>query len=111
MITSEYQYQLQLVDLVALVAFVLYWLSHHIILCYIISPLSLISRKLRDELSHNLFLMLQECNKFREHQAREILIATLEQQLDRKKDGLVMLREQINEADDALIALQKFRES
>ena len=74
-------------------------------------PLSLISRKLRDELSHNLFLMLQECNKFREHQAREILIATLEQQLDRKKDGLAMLREQINEADDALIALQKFRES
>lgn len=111
MITSEYQYQLQLDDLVALVVFILY--CSHIILYYVTSfpPPSLISRKLRDELSHNLFLMLQECNKFREHQAREILIATLEQQLDRKKDGLAMLREQINEADDALIALQKFRES
>eukprot|EP00577_Skeletonema_sp_RCC1716_P018561 CAMPEP_0113424352 /NCGR_PEP_ID=MMETSP0013_2-20120614/29544_1 /TAXON_ID=2843 ORGANISM="Skeletonema costatum, Strain 1716" /NCGR_SAMPLE_ID=MMETSP0013_2 /ASSEMBLY_ACC=CAM_ASM_000158 /LENGTH=265 /DNA_ID=CAMNT_0000312349 /DNA_START=62 /DNA_END=856 /DNA_ORIENTATION=+ /assembly_acc=CAM_ASM_000158 len=30
----------------------------------------------RDELSHDIFLMLQECNKFREHQAREILIET-----------------------------------
>ena len=84
-------------------------ISYYIMLHH--PPLSLISRKLRDELSHNLFLMLQECNKFREHQAREILIATLEQQLNRKKDGLAMLREQINEADDALIALQKFRES
>ncbi len=69
------------------------------------------NRKLRDELSHNLFLMLQECNKFREHQAREILIGTLEQQLERKKMGLEMLQKQIGEADDALVALKKFRES
>ncbi|KAL7528673.1 hypothetical protein ACHAXR_002563 [Thalassiosira sp. AJA248-18] len=68
------------------------------------------NKKLRDELSHNLFLMLQECNKFREHQAREILIETLEQQLERRKEGLVLLKKQIGEADEALGGLQKFRE-
>ncbi|KAK1742104.1 hypothetical protein QTG54_007677, partial [Skeletonema marinoi] len=41
----------------------------------------------RDELSHDIFLMLQECNKFREHQAREILIETLERQLERREGG------------------------
>ena len=54
--------------------------------------------------------MLQECNKFREHQAREILIETLEQQLERRKEGLSLLNKQITEADDALAALQQFRE-
>ena len=54
--------------------------------------------------------MLQECNKFREHQAREILIETLEQQLERRKEGLSFLNKQITEADDALAALQQFRE-
>ena len=54
--------------------------------------------------------MLQECNKFREHQAREILIETLEQQLERRKEGLSFLNKQITEADHALAALQKFRE-
>ena len=54
--------------------------------------------------------MLQECNKFREHQAREILIETLEQQLERRKEGLSFLNKQINEADDALAALQKFKD-
>ena len=68
-------------------------------------------RKLRDELSHNIFLMLQECNKFREHQAREILIGTLEQQLERRREGLALLREQIGEADEALAALQKFSQN
>lgn len=67
-------------------------------------------RKLRDELSHNLFLMLQECNKFREHQARELLIDTLELQLQRRALGLELLKEKIGSADDALIRLQKFRE-
>jgi len=64
------------------------------------------NKKLRDELSHNLFLMLQECNKFREHQAREILIGTLMQQLEQRKEGLAMLKEQINGADAALAALK-----
>ena len=67
-------------------------------------------RKLRDELSHNLFLMLQECNKFREHQARELLIDTLELQLQRRTLGLETLKEKIRSADDALVRLQKFEE-
>lgn len=68
------------------------------------------SRNLRDELSHNLFLMLQECNKFREHQARELLIETLELQLQRRKMGLELLKEQTLRADDALEGLRKFCE-
>ncbi|KAL3766487.1 hypothetical protein ACHAW5_001156 [Stephanodiscus triporus] len=66
------------------------------------------SRKLRDELSHNLFLMLQECNKFREHQARELLIRTLEVQLKRRREGLALLKEEIRTADLALKALREF---
>ena len=65
----------------------------------------------RDELSHNIFLMLQECNKFREHQAREILIAALEEQLEERTRGLDLLRKQIGEADDALEKLREFRSS
>lgn len=70
-----------------------------------------VGRKLRDELSHNLFLMLQECNKFREHQAREILIDTLEKQLECRTAGLASLNKQIGEADAALEALRKFQEN
>jgi len=55
--------------------------------------------------------MLQECNKFREHQAREILIDTLELQLQRRTLGLELLKERIRSADDALEGLQKFREA
>ena len=86
---------------------------HMILLTFIaniIKP-TLLNRKLRDELSHNLFLMLQECNKFREHQAREILITTLEEQLECRREGLATLKKQIGEADDALAALNKFREN
>jgi len=54
--------------------------------------------------------MLQECNKFREHQAREILISTMERQLERRREGLASLREEIGAADRALAALRKFRE-
>lgn len=43
-------------------------------------------RKTRDELSHNIFLMLQECNKFREHQARELLIALMEKQIQEREN-------------------------
>jgi len=57
-----------------------------------------------------MFLMLQECNKFREHQAREILISTLERQLERRREGLAFLRKKIGAADRALAALGKFRE-
>jgi hypothetical protein len=66
-----------------------------------------LKRKVRDELSHNLFLMIQECNKFREHQAREILINTLEQQLKQREEGLELLKKEI---DDAECALEKLRE-
>ena len=69
------------------------------------------NRKLRDQLSHNLFLMLQECNKFREHQAREILITTLEEQLKQREAGLELLKREIKEADGALGALKEFNES
>jgi hypothetical protein len=56
----------------------------------------------RDELTHNVFLMLQECNKFREHQAREILIELLEQQLQKRKVLIQELREFIEKADQEL---------
>lgn len=67
------------------------------------------NKKCRDDLSHNIFLMLQECNKFREHQAREILIATLEQQLEQREEGLRLLRDQIREAEDALEKMNAFQ--
>jgi hypothetical protein len=68
-------------------------------------------RKCRDELSHNIFLMLQECNKFREHQAREILIQTLEQQLVVKQEALTQLKEHLSEADAALTAIHAIESS
>ncbi len=43
------------------------------------------NKKRRDELSHNIFLMLQETNKFREHQSREVLIEILEKQLEARE--------------------------
>lgn len=59
-------------------------------------------RKRRDELSHNTFLMLQECNKFREHQAREVLIELLEKQLVGRSKALSVLKEEVQKANDAL---------
>jgi MED7 protein len=61
-----------------------------------------VKRKLRDELSHNIFLMLQECNKFREHQAREVLISMLQQQLESRQAALSELKEEVREAEIAL---------
>mmetsp|Transcript_39739 Transcript_39739/g.45270 ORF Transcript_39739/g.45270 Transcript_39739/m.45270 type:complete len:95 (-) Transcript_39739:58-342(-) len=52
------------------------------------------NKKRRDELSHNIFLMLQECNKFREHQAREVLIELLEKQLTKRKAALKVLKDE-----------------
>jgi len=46
--------------------------------------------------------MLQECNKFREHQAREIMIELLEKQLEERKKLLGELRSGIAEADRLL---------
>jgi len=61
------------------------------------------TRKRRDELSHNIFLMLQECNKFREHQAREILIELLEEHLAERQTLLRELEDDIQRADSLLL--------
>jgi len=60
------------------------------------------NKKRRDELSHNTFLMLQECNKFREHQAREMLIELLEEQLDQRREVLAGLQAEILKANEVL---------
>ena len=57
---------------------------------------------MRDELSHNVFLMLQECNKFREHQARELLIELLEQQLSARQSLITELDSRIERAEELL---------
>jgi hypothetical protein len=48
--------------------------------------------------------MLQECNKFREHQARELLIELLEQQLASRKALTAELKVTIARADELLIS-------
>jgi MED7 protein len=62
-----------------------------------------VRRKTRDELSHTVFLMLQECNKFREHQAREVLIDLLEKQLARRESLVKELDKCVDEADRLLL--------
>jgi hypothetical protein len=57
------------------------------------------NKKQRDELSHNVFLMIQEANKFREHQARELLIDVLERQLAERLQLITELQERIEQAD------------
>jgi uncharacterized coiled-coil protein SlyX len=47
--------------------------------------------------------MLQECNKFREHQSREILIEMLEVQLAERQKLVKKLRAQISAAKAALL--------
>lgn len=59
-------------------------------------------RTTRDELSHRVFLMLQQCNKFREHQARELLIELLEKQLTRRKGLLHELETTVAQANAIL---------
>jgi hypothetical protein len=63
---------------------------------------SRLHRKTRDELSHNIFLMLQECNKFREHQARELLIELLEKQLTARRTLLQDLQANISKSETLL---------
>jgi len=46
--------------------------------------------------------MLQECNKFREHQARELLIELLENQLSKRQEALDEIKEEVGKADYAL---------
>ncbi len=66
-------------------------------------------RKFRDELSHNIFLMIQECNKFREHQARETLIELLEQQLLERQTAVTELNKQILSANSVLDKLKRIK--
>eukprot|EP00592_Proboscia_alata_P000727 CAMPEP_0194377786 /NCGR_PEP_ID=MMETSP0174-20130528/32336_1 /TAXON_ID=216777 /ORGANISM="Proboscia alata, Strain PI-D3" /LENGTH=240 /DNA_ID=CAMNT_0039159377 /DNA_START=19 /DNA_END=741 /DNA_ORIENTATION=+ len=60
------------------------------------------NKKCRDEVSHNLFLMIQECNKFREHQSREILIEMLESHLKIRQDALSNLKSEVEKATKAI---------
>jgi MED7 protein len=46
--------------------------------------------------------MLQECNKFREHQAREVLIELLEKQLAGRREALSLLKAQVHKSNDVL---------
>jgi hypothetical protein len=46
--------------------------------------------------------MLQECNKFREHQAREGLIELLQSQLEARRRLAAGLRSRVAEADKHL---------
>lgn len=51
--------------------------------------------------------MLHECNKFREHQAREILIQALEQQLKFRQSALAQLKDEVSSANEALHRMKK----
>lgn len=53
-------------------------------------------------MSHNIFLMLQECNKFREHQAREVLIELMEKQYKERQGLLKEMQLGIVRADELL---------
>jgi hypothetical protein len=50
--------------------------------------------------------MLQECNKYREHQAREILIDLLEKEQQERIKIIENLRSQVVEADKLLEKIQ-----
>ena len=51
--------------------------------------------------------MLQECNKFREHQAREVFIEILETQLNDRQKALSFLTDEIQKTDDALAQFEQ----
>ena len=61
------------------------------------------NRKRRDELQHDVFLMLQETNKFREHQSRELLIEILEKQNEEREKFIKELEDKIGKADALLV--------
>jgi hypothetical protein len=55
--------------------------------------------------------MLKECNKFRQHQAREIMIEVLESQLTDRQNATKELNSQINEANRVLCQLKDIHEA
>lgn len=65
----------------------------------------------RNKLLQNFELMLKECNKFRQHQAREIMIEVLESQLTDRQSATKELNGQINEANLVLCQLKDIHEA
>ena len=65
--------------------------------------LTIKNRKRRDELQHNVFLMLQETNKFREHQSRELLIEILEKQNSEREKLIKELEDKIEQSEALLM--------
>jgi len=61
------------------------------------------NKKRRDELQHNVFLMLQETNKFREHQSRELLIEILNEQNEEREKLIEELEDKIQQTDALLL--------
>jgi hypothetical protein len=53
--------------------------------------------------------MMREANKFREHQARELMIAMLENQLQERKACLMQLQGEIDSAKAALQQLEAIK--
>lgn len=64
----------------------------------------------KKKLMENIELMLKECNKFREHQAREVLIETLEFQMRDRKKALEEIKKQIEKSAVAIKSLERIQE-
>jgi len=88
-------------------------LNHEVVLCFVNLVDGLVQnpkedmKEKREILSNNLINMHQEANKFREHQAREILIDILQRQVHERKEVLDELLGQIQKANDALESIPK----
>ncbi|GFH52722.1 hypothetical protein CTEN210_09198 [Chaetoceros tenuissimus] len=63
----------------------------------------------KKKLMENIELMLKECNKFREHQAREVLIETLEFQMRDRRRALEEIKKQIEKSAVAMESLERIQ--
>lgn len=72
------------------------------IICFKLLELTNNYRKQRDKLQHNVFLMLEETNKFREHQSRELLIEVLEKQNEEREKLIKELEDKIQQTNALL---------
>jgi len=61
----------------------------------------------REKISQNLCLMIQECNKYRDHQGREVLIKTLEEQLEERNNILHNVKKEVKNAEEVLKELRR----
>jgi len=88
-------------------------LNHEVVSCFVNLVDGLVQnpkedmKEKREILSNNLINMHQEANKFREHQAREILIDILQRQVRERKEVLDELLGQIQKANNALESIPK----